>query len=284
VAIALAAVVAVAGLAACADDDDGATGPSSSAASTASSAPSTAPTTTSGPTTSSTVPGSTAPAGRTTPTLRQVPLTKGASDLDYDVTGTYAQLDGLDGSVGAAVNAALATKAQQIVAGFERDLRDFGEVPSTGDTRSFVEVAPTATLLDPQLASLRLNAITYVAGAAHPASLIVTATYDLRSGKELALADLFDPARPYLRTVADAATAQLTEQFAQLGADTPFPEGVAPTTANYQAWWLTTAALAIGFPAGQAGAYALGDQKVEIPWADLRALVAPAGPVAALAR
>ncbi len=171
-----------------------------------------------------------------------------------------------------------------MVTAFERDLRDFGEVPSTGDTRSFIEVAPTATLLDPQLASLRLNVLTYVAGAAHPASLIVTATYDLGSGRELALADLFDPAQPYLRTLADQATAQLTEQFAGLGGDAPFPEGVAPTTANYRAWWLTPAALAIGFPAGQAGAYALGDQTVTIPWSDLRAVVAPAGPVAALAR
>jgi hypothetical protein len=31
-------------------------------------------------------------------------------------------------------------------------------------------------------------------------------------------------------------------------------------------------------------AYALGDQVVEMPWADLRALLAADGPVAALAR
>jgi hypothetical protein len=294
VALVVATTVA-ATLSACSDDDDTGAGPTivdspvtTTTAATAASAPGST-SSASGATGASGAAGTTAtsatgPAGRALPTLRQVPLTTGTSALDYDVTGSYPQLDGLPAPLGQTVNDALAAKVRGVVTAFEHDLSDFGEKPAPGDTRSFVEVAPTATLLDARRASLRLDVLTYVAGAAHPASLIVSGTYDLRSGRELALGDLFDPAQPYLSAIADRATAALAKQFASLGADSPFPEGVAPTPANYQAWWLTTDSLVIGFPAGQAGAYALGDQVVPIAWSDLRALVAPSGPVADLAR
>jgi hypothetical protein len=277
--------LAVLALAACSDDDDTGTAATTTAApasttTTAASGPSTGPSS-SAPTSAAT--SATTPAGRSAPTLRQSPLTKASADLDYDVTGAAAQLDGLPAAIGGAVNAALATAAHGIVQGFEGDLRDFGTVPSTDDVRSFVEVAPTAELLTPIVASVRYDVLSYVAGAAHPASDIVTATFDLRSGGELVLPNLFDLSKPYLQAVADAASAQLTTQFSQLGADPPFAEGVAPTLENYAAWWVTADGLGIGFPAGQAGPYALGNQAVTIPWSGLRSLLAPAGGAAAVA-
>jgi hypothetical protein len=83
--------------------------------------------------------------------------------------------------------------------------------------------------------------------------------------------------------LAARATAELERRFADEGIDGPYPEGVAASPVNYASWWLTPDALVVGFPAGQVQAYALGDQTVEIPWRDLRALLAADGPVAALA-
>ena len=279
---ALAVVAVTAALAACSDDDDG-----GAAASTTTTAPATstiAPaSTTTGPTSvtgpgrsTTTATGDTGGAGRTVPTLREVAITK-SSSLDYDVTGTYPQLDGLRDPVAGSVNEALATKARGVITAFEHDLTELGEAPSPGDVRSFLEVAPTATLLDARRASFRFEILTYVAGAAHPAPQIVTVTFDLGTGRSLALADLFDPSKPWLPTIADRATALLTKQFAGLGADPPFPEGVAADVANYGAWWITVDGLGIGFPSGQAGPFALGNQAVTIPWADLRDLVSPSG-------
>jgi hypothetical protein len=279
--------VAVAALSACSDSDDDAAGPTTTSATAAPTGPTTTgaatPTTTSAPGPATTTTSDTTAGGRATPTVRQVPLAKGPSAIDYDTGGTYPQLDGLAGPLAQTVNGALAAKATAIVTAFERDLADFGEVPDLPDTRSFVEVAPTATLLDPRLASFRFDVITYVAGAAHPASFFVTATDDLRTGRELALADLFQPGAPYLATIADRARADLARQFADTGPDVLFPEGVSPSAANYEAWWLTKEGLVIGFAQCQATACASGPLTATIPWTDLRDILAAAGPVAALA-
>jgi hypothetical protein len=287
-AVAAVLVVAVLALAACADDDDdddGAAGPTTTTAPVTSTTAA-APTTTATATTAAAgAPSTTRPA--VAPTLRLAPLAKGASDLDYDVTGSYPQLDGLTGPAATAVNPALAARATGVITAFERDLRDFGEVATAGaDLRSFVEVAPEATLLTPDLASVRLDVLTYVAGAAHPAAGFTTVTFDLRTGRPLVLADLFTPGAPYLATVAERATELVTEQLDD-GSGQPielFPEGVAPTEANYAAWWLAADGLGIGFAQCQAYACAVGNLTATIPWAELRSLLAPSGPAASLAR
>ena len=157
---------------ACTSDDDQAAPSTTATLSTPSTtATATPPTTaaTSGPPTSAGPTTAPAPSGRTIPVLKPVPFTGSPATVDYEVTGAYAELDGLAAAVAPAVNATLAAHARDVVTRFEHDLTDLvGNVPHEPGVGSGIDLAPSAPLLTPQLASVRLDVLRYFEGGRWP--------------------------------------------------------------------------------------------------------------------
>ena len=66
--------------------------------------------------------------------------------------------------------------------------------------------------------------------------------------------------------------------------DEEIQSGAAPLAKNYQSWILTKKGLGITFDAYQVGPYAAGPQFVMVPYAALKDVVNPEGPIAQLAK
>ena len=81
------------------------------------------------------------------------------------------------------------------------------------------------------LASLQLGVLVYIKGAAHPYHYTVPVNYDFRSGRELTLADVFQPGSPYLALLSTLCSADLQKRDIPL-----FIEGAQPKPENRPPW------------------------------------------------
>jgi hypothetical protein len=133
------------------------------------------------------------------------------------------------------------------------------------------------TLLSPpgDILSLKFDIYFYFDGAVHPNSYSLTFNYDLASGQQLNLHQLFIPAVDYLGPIATYCKDQLS--LRNIGY---FEEGAVPILENYRNWNITTDGLLISFDPYQVAPYAVGPQTVLIPYAELNAIIDPVGPLA----
>ncbi len=135
----------------------------------------------------------------------------------------------------------------------------------------FTQVSAPGNIL-----SLKIQVYTYIAGAAHPNTTTRVVNYDLEAGQDLNLDQLFQPGSDYLKTIAtyciaDLKTRQIDFEVNAAGAD--------PTSANYSNWNITPDGLLITFDPYQVAAYALGPQLVTVPYAELKSIIDPNGPI-----
>jgi hypothetical protein len=138
-----------------------------------------------------------------------------------------------------------------------------------GDVGSSIQINTELYTPRDTLISLRFNISQYLAGAAHPFSVLNTLTYDLTTGSFLALADLFTPGSNYLETLSAYAVERLRAQYG----DALFAEGAAPTEENYRNWNLTPDGLLISFEQYQAGPGAAGTMEALIPYSQLVTII-----------
>jgi hypothetical protein len=233
-------------------------------------------------TTVATAPSSTATTSPTTSPARPTvvdDVLRGGSEADgYTYEQTFPRLQGLaDMPVQDAINAQILTEVTAIVDEFVAGTE--GAV-DPADLQSGLRGGYEVSRIDDDLLSTRVFASPYFAGAAHPGSVQATFNFDLRTGKRLTLADLFTPGSPYLAT--------LSEQSRQLLAAQPgigdLPEfvtpGTEPTEANFAHWTLSDQDLVITFDQYQVAPGAAGTPHVSIPFASLRTILDPTGPLA----
>jgi len=125
--------------------------------------------------------------------------------------------------------------------------------------------------------SLKFNINMYFDGAAHPNSYSLTFNYDLAAGQQLNLHQLFLPGSDYLGPIATYCKTQLASRDIAY-----FEGGAEPVLENYRNWNITSDGLLISFDPYQVAAYAAGPQTVLIPYAELIAIIDPAGPLAGI--
>lgn len=196
----------------------------------------------------------------------------------YDVA--YPALAGNRASTGQ-VDASIRSHALDMVKGFLSDIGGIEVVEPAGPSE--LTATYSIALLTPELVSVRLLVSQYVSGAAHPLDGVVTLSYELSSGRELRLGDGFASTQRLLAILSSTARRDLK---ASLGGDY-LPDvagpGTRPAVENFASWALTGEGIEITFGEYQVGPYALGMPVVNVPWASLRSLVDPAGPLAGLA-
>lgn len=125
--------------------------------------------------------------------------------------------------------------------------------------------------------SVKFDISTYYAGAAHPGHYSITLNYDLASGREIPLADLFIPGSNYLQTLSDISKAQLATR--DIAFET-FSNGADPLPENFNRWNISVDGLVITFDVYQVAPYAAGPQLVVIPFSQLQGIENTSGPLA----
>lgn len=123
-----------------------------------------------------------------------------------------------------------------------------------------------------------------IAWNAHPASGSSTLTFDLTTGNEIQLDDLFEPESRYLDTLSRYCIANLLLQGATN--DFSLTEGASPTYSNFEHFTLDEEYLTIIFDVYQVDSYgnAPGGYTVQIPYAALKNVLRKNGPIDSLLR
>lgn len=100
---------------------------------------------------------------------------------------------------------------------------------------------------------------------AHGNTLFHTFTFDLTTGKSLALSDLFVPGAPYLEKVSTLSRERLPDVIGEGADPATIERGTTPEEKNFENFLFDNQDLIILFPPYQVAAYAAGPQTLRIP-------------------
>jgi hypothetical protein len=197
----------------------------------------------------------------------------------YEIQIHKPVLSGPDASVVNGFNQTVDAMVDTRVSEFQTAISENSVPPAElGDVSSSFEITPEIYRPTPALISVRFTILQYIAGAAHPFTMLNTLTYDLTTGQFLTLADLFTPGAAYLETISNVALEQLREIFG----DALFADGAAPTEDNYRNWNLTPDGLLISFQQYQVGPGAAGTMEARIAYAQLASMIRSDGALGTL--
>jgi hypothetical protein len=208
----------------------------------------------------------------------------------YTVDAEYPQIEGdarFDGFNREARS--LVTKnVAAFKAGQDSDEGDAGSDLPAETQESSLNIGYEIRFATDDLISIEFTEATYEAGAAHGNSATTVLNYDVKNGKKLALADLFNPKSNYLSVISNYCITNLRER-AKKDQDAMIDEdmmktGASPQASNYQACAITRKGLWVTFDPYQVAPYAAGPQHVLVPYSALKEIAKQDGPVAALAR
>jgi len=207
--------------------------------------------------------------------------------LNYEIAAQYPQLTGGNNPNFEKFNQLARASVTKKVAAFKKDMapEEGAEPPPEGSMGSDLQVTYKVVLAQDDLLSIEFNDSSYYQGAAHPNSSSDVINFDLKNGKLLKLTDLFKPGAKFLQTIATYCIADLKKQANEKGLlEDQIHEGAGPAAKNYQSWTIQKKGLGINFDPYQVGPYAAGPQFVLVPYANLKDLVNPEGPIAQFAK
>jgi hypothetical protein len=159
-----------------------------------------------------------------------------------------------------------------------------GDLPAETQSSS-LDIGYQVHFATADLISVEFREGEYSRGAAHGNSVTVVLNYDVKNGRKIALADLFNPKTNYLGVLSNYSKKELKDKLTK---DEMFDEdmvksGTEPTADNYAAWTITRKGLYVTFDPYQVAAYAAGPQSVLVPYSALKDIIKPDGPVGGLA-
>ena len=210
--------------------------------------------------------------------------------LMYEVAVQYPQFAGGSNPNFEKFNQLVRGSVTKKVTEFKKEMQpEEGDEPRPeGSMGSDLSVGYIVALAQDDLVSIQFDIGSYYQGAAHPNSYTEVVNYDLKNGKQLKLADLFKPGAKFLQAISAYCIADLKKQQAgdkgKALLDSEIENGAAPTAKNYQSWKITRKGLGVNFDAYQVGPYAAGPHYVLVPWANLKDLINPEGPIAQFAK
>jgi hypothetical protein len=161
---------------------------------------------------------------------------------------------------------------------------DVANVPADESMGSDINIGYEVVLAKDDLISIEFTVSSYSAGAAHPNSYAEVVSFDLKNGKALKLAELFQPGSKYLQTISAYCIQALTKQakgqgdYALMDEDW-IKKGAGPDLKNYNNWTISKKGLGITFDPYQVAAYAAGPQHVLVPYSALKEIIKPDGPL-----
>lgn len=209
--------------------------------------------------------------------------------LKYEINVVYPQIAGSTDPNYQKFNNTVRALMTKKVADFKKEMTPSpedeasaaeGETTPEESNGSDVTVSYDVVLAKDDLIAIEFTVSSYYAGAAHPNSYMEVVNFDLKNGKQLKLADLFNPGTKYLQTIAAYCIQELKKQTK--GADAALDEdwiqkGAAPELTNYDNWTIRKKGLGVTFDSYQVGPYAAGPQSVLVPYSVVKDMVKPDG-------
>ena len=206
----------------------------------------------------------------------------------YEIDAVYPQVTGSGSPNYEKFNQTVRGLVTKRVNAFKAEMAPSPDDPAPTELESMgsdLNIAYTIALAKDDLISVLLDVGSYSAGAAHPNSYSEVVNFDLKNGKLLKLADLFQPGSKYLQSISAYCIADLKKQGKQNGEgsmleDDWIQRGAGPDAENYGSWTIGKKGLGIIFDSYQVAAYAAGPQHVLVPYSALKGLIKADGPIA----
>lgn len=171
----------------------------------------------------------------------------------------------------AAVDASLREFAEKASAGYENEVREGigenGEKPeswSQWEQNGFF----TLTRPSPDIASVLFNIYSYTGGA-HGQIYIIALNFDLKTGKQLVLADLFGDVPQALKIMSEISAAKLRKALGNDTDEEMLADGTEAVEGNFNALSLTPSGVTVEFQPYQVGPWSIGQQHVDITLEEL---------------
>ena len=213
--------------------------------------------------------------------------------LKYEITAAYPQLTGVTNPNYEKFNQLVRGLVSRKASDFRREMTPSAEDEVATDENpvadessgSDININYEVALAKDDLIALQFTIGSYSAGAAHPNSYTEVVNFDLKNGKSLRLADLFQPGSKYLQTLSNFCIEELKKQAKAQGDYASFDEdwikrGAAAELTNYDNWTITKKGLGITFDPYQVASYAAGPQNVVVPYSALKEIAKPDGALA----
>ncbi len=221
-------------------------------------------------------------------------ITENNKNLKYKIDAEYPQLTGSGSPNYEKFNQTVRGLVTKKVSAFRQEMAPSDEDPPPSESTiesadSDLDIGYKIDLAKDDLISIRFVVGSYSAGAAHPNSYSEVINFDLKNGKLLKLADLFQPGSKYLQTLATYCIAALKGQRKQNGEnpledDDWIQRGAGSDAENYSSWTIGRKGLGILFDAYQVASYAEGPQYVLVPYSSLKDGIKADGPLAQIVK
>ncbi len=194
--------------------------------------------------------------------------------VPYDITVSYPLINGLNiptRPIQDTINQSLHGVVTKDVDEFKSSLTSSSSypvgAPPAQNTLSINYASSTPSNFG-NIASFTISQELYSAPAAHPEHQIDSFTYDLSSGKQLYLRDLFKG--DYLKAIAAYASSALQASLGDYADAQMISQGTKPTEDNFKVFMLKNDGLHIIFNEYQVAPYVVGEPEVIVPWVTLK--------------
>ncbi len=208
----------------------------------------------------------------------------------YTVDAKYPQIDGdprFD-NFNKEARAMITKDVAAFKAGETGAEADTGTVLADEARESTLDIGYEIRCATDQLISVEFSEATYEAGAAHDNIATSVLNYDVKSGRKLALADLFNPKSNYLSVISAYCLKDLRDRAKKdkgtMLQEDMMKDGASPRADNYRACAITKNGLWVTFDPYQVAAFAGGPQHVLVPYSALKDIIKTDGPLAAFAK
>ncbi len=190
----------------------------------------------------------------------------------------YPQIQGKDLSVGAKefnqqIEKIVKTETEQFKKSVILDVPHMQTLPDElkNNTLSVDYDVNVVKPKDQTLISVRLSFEGMQAGRAHPYHTNKVVNFDLKTGKILALNEIFKSNAKYLKLLAEYTRKALDEKLKK--DNWMVAAGTTPDVKNFKNWNLQSDSLLITFDEYQVAPYVYGTQEVEIPYSVLQKIL-----------
>jgi hypothetical protein len=195
----------------------------------------------------------------------------------YIISVSYPRLDGFaDTEMQTLFNTLIENRVKNRIAEFKKNADEMGgaEFETVGTSWGMDEnfsIYPGAY----GRFSVVMSGSEYTGGA-HPNPYYDTVVFDISKRTAMKLSDVFKPGTKYLEAISAYTHAELERQndVSEFSDEDWLKEGTNPEEQNFQFFYLTSKGLVIIFPPYQVAAYAAGPIEVEIPFTELKTILA----------
>lgn len=199
----------------------------------------------------------------------------------YSVMAQYPVIKGVHAKdAEAAINENIAKWILERTTQFRQDMTTVDAVAAMnlpGDNR--ISISYTVKIKTDHVLGLTWDVYLEYIGSAHPSEVLLPVMYDLDTGAQITLANIFKPGSNYLKRISQICTQQLTAKLAESGYPL-FEDGLKPLTRNFSNFLIRPDGLYFLFNPYQVAPYVEGLQDVVVPYAALGDILQPGGPVA----